>query len=213
MRKSSALVSALTAVALPGLLFLPKAKADIMYDFTVPLTDGTVTGTLTGTLDLPFVNAGGSGTGAASSLVLTSFPAGFGALVGGNTVTNWANQVTDTFTVTSGAITSNQFFATTGTADPSDVFVLNSTNAVCGTIGGFNCAAMDNELHTTADLFGFNLNGSAGVTFTPVTVPAPPIGRGLPVLLAVGGILFGAKILERSKKRRSLGAAIPHVAT
>jgi hypothetical protein len=38
-------------------------------------------------------------------------------------------------------------------------------------------------------------------------VPAPLIGRGLPVLLAVGGMLFGAKLLERSKKRRSPGTA------
>jgi hypothetical protein len=50
------------------------------------------------------------------------------------------------------------------------------------------------------------------VTFTPVTVPAPPIGRGLPVLLAVGGMLFGAKILGCSTKRRSRGTAIPHAA-
>jgi hypothetical protein len=33
-------------------------------------------------------------------------------------------------------------------------------------------------------------------------VPAPSIGRGLPLILAVGGILFGAKLLERSKRRR-----------
>ena len=33
-------------------------------------------------------------------------------------------------------------------------------------------------------------------------VPAPPIGRGLPVLLAVGGLLFGAKLLERGKRRK-----------
>jgi hypothetical protein len=32
-----------------------------------------------------------------------------------------------------------------------------------------------------------------------VAVPAPPIGRGLPVLLAVGGLLVGAKLLERSR--------------
>jgi hypothetical protein len=33
----------------------------------------------------------------------------------------------------------------------------------------------------------------------PVAVPAPLIGHGLSVLLAVGGLLFGAKLLERSK--------------
>lgn len=35
-------------------------------------------------------------------------------------------------------------------------------------------------------------------------VPAPVIGRGLLVLLTVGGALFGSELLERSKKRRSL---------
>jgi len=33
-------------------------------------------------------------------------------------------------------------------------------------------------------------------------VPAPLIGHGLPVLLAVGGLLFGAKLWERGKGRR-----------
>jgi hypothetical protein len=43
-------------------------------------------------------------------------------------------------------------------------------------------------------------------------VPAPLIGHGFPVVLAVGGLLFGAKLLERSKNGRSLGTAIPHAA-
>jgi hypothetical protein len=43
-----------------------------------------------------------------------------------------------------------------------------------------------------------------------IPVPAPLVGRGLPVLLAVGGILLGAKLLERSRKRRSSGIAILH---
>jgi hypothetical protein len=41
-------------------------------------------------------------------------------------------------------------------------------------------------------------------------VPAPLIGRGLPVLLALGGLLFGAELLERSK-RRSLSLLPPRV--
>jgi hypothetical protein len=48
----------------------------------------------------------------------------------------------------------------------------------------------------------------AGVMFglapNPVPVPARPIGRGLPVVLAVGGVLLGAKFLERKRDRRSL---------
>jgi hypothetical protein len=43
-------------------------------------------------------------------------------------------------------------------------------------------------------------------------VPEPPIGRGLPVLLAVGGILFGTKMLERGTKRSSRATAVPPTA-
>ncbi len=38
-------------------------------------------------------------------------------------------------------------------------------------------------------------------------VPAPPIGQGLPVVLALGGLLFGFRLWERNKARRSLDAA------
>jgi len=34
----------------------------------------------------------------------------------------------------------------------------------------------------------------------PVAAPAPLIGRGLPVALAVGGLLFGCKLLGRRRK-------------
>lgn len=48
--------------------------------------------------------------------------------------------------------------------------------------------------------------GTSTNTRPTCAVRAPPIGHGLPVLLAVGGILFGAKLLE-SLKRRHLHAA------
>jgi hypothetical protein len=50
------------------------------------------------------------------------------------------------------------------------------------------------------------------LTGTQAVVPAPLIGHGLPVVLAVGGILFGAQLSKRSKKRRSFGTAIPRAA-
>ena len=38
------------------------------------------------------------------------------------------------------------------------------------------------------------------VSLTANAVPAPVIGHGLLIVLAVGGVLFGSKLLERSKK-------------
>jgi hypothetical protein len=52
--------------------------------------------------------------------------------------------------------------------------------------------------------------GGNGANTGPVdvsVVPAPVIGHGLLVLLAVGGVLFGGKLLEHSKRRSSLGTA------
>jgi len=43
-----------------------------------------------------------------------------------------------------------------------------------------------------------------------VAAPAPLIGRGFPVLLAVSGGLLGVKLFDRRKKRRSSGTMIPH---
>jgi hypothetical protein len=61
-----------------------------------------------------------------------------------------------------------------------------------------------------ADLLG--ANGNTGPVDVSV-VPAPPIGRGLPGILAVGGVLlFGTKLFGRSRKRGSPGTAIPYAA-
>jgi hypothetical protein len=53
------------------------------------------------------------------------------------------------------------------------------------------------------DLTPGNGAGLDFVSLTTVAVPAPLIGHGLPILLAVGGILLGAKLSGR-KKRASL---------
>jgi hypothetical protein len=50
------------------------------------------------------------------------------------------------------------------------------------------------------------VSGSEIPTFSPFTVPAPSIGHGILAFLAVGGMLFGGKLLERSKKLGSLAA-------
>ena len=55
----------------------------------------------------------------------------------------------------------------------------------------------------------FNFGTGPDTFITGVPVPAPPIGHSLPVLLAVGGILFGAEFWGRCKKR-PLGTAMRH---
>ena len=52
-------------------------------------------------------------------------------------------------------------------------------------------------------------SSSAAFEFTVASVPAPPIGHGLPVLLAVGGMLFGGGLLQRGRKRSWLANVIP----
>jgi len=67
----------------------------------------------------------------------------------------------------------------------------------------------------TYNLWYAEVNGlPADLVFNgTVMVPAPPIGQGLPAVIAVGGLLFGAWTWNRSKKRRLLGAAtIAHAA-
>jgi len=44
-------------------------------------------------------------------------------------------------------------------------------------------------------------SANSAFEFDPLVVPAPLIGHGLLVLLAVGGVLFGGKLLENMKKR------------
>jgi hypothetical protein len=73
-------------------------------------------------------------------------------------------------------------------------------------------AQLINAELVTASGNNFPSNITVETESDQVTVPAPLIGHGLPVLLAVGGILFGAKLLERGKRRRSPGGAIPHAA-
>jgi hypothetical protein len=46
-------------------------------------------------------------------------------------------------------------------------------------------------------------SGADADTFTLDVVPAPLIGRGLPILLSVGGLLLGGGLLQRSKKQKT----------
>jgi hypothetical protein len=101
----------------------------------------------------------------------------------------------------------------------NEVALPNSTGIPCGP--GVACNGAFDSVNTYTDpsigsllvsgtntiyFDAVNLGGPAGllfsanITFTPAVVPAPLIGHGFPVLLAAAGVLFGAGLLERSRR-------------
>jgi hypothetical protein len=103
-----------------------------------------------------------------------------------------------------------------GVTQDTITFLLSAT---APTPESFNWANIDEvDLTATGGTLHSGYSGSGtevamdNLTITTQVVPAPLIGHGLPVVLAVGGALLGAKLSERSKKRRVLGHAIPPAA-
>ena len=187
------------SLATMGLLSVPTAQAEI-FDFSLPLLVGTATGTVTGTLDLAFVAPGGSGSGAAASLVFTSIPAGFGALAAGGDATAWGNQAANAFTVTAGTITSFEFLAATAASEPADVFCINSSTGDLLTFGDYRCTPGLNELSgPTGDTYGANFEGFAGVTFTEASAATPE-----PNSVVLVSMLLAAAFVSRKRTARSL---------
>jgi hypothetical protein len=88
-----------------------------------------------------------------------------------------------------------------------------SNLAFCGTNGGCTGAVVPSYSDGIFDTFAgvSNVNDIGYIDdYSVVAVPAPVIGHGLSSVLGIGSVLFGAKLFQRSKKRRSLEIAIPH---
>jgi hypothetical protein len=95
----------------------------------------------------------------------------------------------------------------TGDAGQNSPITLDLEGAAPGSfIIAYNCTTSG-----SATCSGNN-EAEAVNTNQGLVAPAPPIGQGLPVVLAVGGLLLGFKLWERSQKHRSLGTVIPHAA-
>ncbi len=86
--------------------------------------------------------------------------------------------------------------------------IFGGTGACTGA-GGATCEVIFPTLVHAVAVQNNTANDATGdVLLTELSaVPAPIIGHGLLVLLAVGGVLFGGKLLEHRKRRSSLGTA------
>jgi hypothetical protein len=146
------------------------------YHFSFNGTGGVTPGVVEGDIVLGFDN----GTGAASSVTLTSFPASFGALPEGNIATNWTSQFSNSFTVTGGMITMYNFFAITGNTSSGTELCLNNS----GIEGSGNGRGCPNTLQylgdgsSTTSAWAWN-----SLQITPSAVPVPAaawlLGSGL----------------------------------
>jgi hypothetical protein len=132
-----------------------------------------------------FGRTGGSGTGSGGNVSGASF-----------TTTSANGGLTGTFTFNPGTTgTTAGFISLHAGGGQSDVLL--AIDACCTTGGPF---AWD----TSENLVG---NGNSGSIsnfdlFSGAPVPAPLIGHGLLVLLAVSGVFSGSRLLEGIKKRR-----------
>jgi hypothetical protein len=102
-------------------------QADQIFNFTITGGAGSSPSslagtTVTGTIDLPF---SGDGTGAASHIDINSYPSGLGNIgTPPLDATTWSTPLTNTFTVTSGAITAVTFEALNGPSPDAAVLLL-----------------------------------------------------------------------------------------
>jgi hypothetical protein len=89
-----------------------------------------------------------------------------------------------------------------GAASLSGMDIANIITAAGGNFlqGAQNVSVEITGLPTFSTITASNQSGNSAFEFDPLVVPAPLIGHGLLVLLAVGGVLFGGKLLESLKK-------------
>ena len=210
------------------------SAAPITYDVTVD--SSSISGTV-GSLDFNF-NPGPLVTQSASLQIL-SFTSD-GALAGSPTLTgDVAGALPATLTLVNGTAFNDYFQGFTygstlsfqvslfgpalsspdGTSTSGSTFAFSMFSDTLGTIPVLTTDTT-NGFAFTIDV---NLDGTTTVTNSSAQttivaamapVPAPLIGRGLPAVLATGGLLFGAKLFERSKKRCSLATGgVPEAGT
>jgi hypothetical protein len=163
--------------------------------------------------DLSFAlsNAPGTNTSNSAAGQLANIGAGGSVTNVSGTPTRWLGVGGGNFSIVGNTIT----LETIGGGQPSQLLLPAGSSFPAGN-GGLT-GGQFNPYVVGPETFTLNLTGvtaattviPSSVTFsfgtgpdTFISVPAPMIGHGLLVLLAVGGVLFGGKLVENLKNRR-----------
>jgi hypothetical protein len=171
--------------ALSGTINSP-AIINVNGDFSGTYTYGTVTD--------PTEHSGGSVTGTQSEDTFGEMSAGSAGGLTGDT----------TFTFTLTAEGGNSWADAAAVLIPTCPNTESTPGPGCG---GYGVSGASVGYSTSEYSHGFEaVTGAQDAGYYPT--PAPPIGHGLPGILAVAGVFFAAGLLERSRKRLSAGTAI-----
>jgi hypothetical protein len=166
-----------TGAALCALGSAPVKAAQLNFDFSVTNTIGDVSGTFSGEIFGLTNNA----TSSATSVLVTSFPAGLDSLLPAPVnATSWDQQVQNSFTVTNGQITGGGFWA----QQTINGFPQGYQLYLNGDGGPFNFLNLDG----TDTHYVWGNDGLAAANFTPAVVPEFSSLLGLSGFIATGGL-------------------------
>jgi hypothetical protein len=132
---------------------------------------------------------------------------------GGSVTINYTNSQTTLDLLWGTVDTDTGRNVTLTTSSPSDTIsgadIINAVNAAFGsTLLTSQIYDVGVEITGLQSFTSVTMSdtSSAAFEFDVAAVPAPVIGHGLPALLAVGGLLFGVKLMGRGRNRSALAA-------
>jgi hypothetical protein len=166
-------------VTIPGVLAAYTPAQALDFSFSFGNTSGPISGTVAGRV----IGLVDNTTGSASQVVIDSFPAGLeGTPNNGLIATNWSGQVENSFTVTSGNITSGVFAALE--EGGNDTLCINSSS----------CGSPSTLL--TFDGFESFVGSNSPATFTPLASTPVPFEFNSTLGLLIAGAFWGGKKLK-----------------
>jgi hypothetical protein len=148
------------------------------FDFSFQNAFGTVAGTVSGEI----LGLANNSTGAASEVLITSFPAGLGGNATPINATLWLNQSENSFTVVNGEVVAGGFFANNPGIEP-EVFYLDAISGL-----GFNFLSLNDGPD-----YVYGDSGLAAANIVPAA-SAPDAASTVGLL---GGVLAGLGVLRR----------------